>query len=78
MMIIQTYAKTVEKADAQLLTGLEFFSVEELKETYSALVKLQLEFYNQYTKFYCEYLDNGLNSSTERSNEGRNNTPHFV
>ncbi len=78
MMIIQTYAKTVEKADSQLLKGLEFFPVEELKETYSALVKLQLEFYNQYTKFYSEYLDNGLNSSAERSDEGRNNTPHFV
>ena len=77
-MIIQTYAKTVEKADAQLLKGLEFFPIEELKETYSALVQLQIEFYNRYTSFYSRHLDNGLNSSTQRSNEGRNNTPHFV
>ena len=78
MMIIQTYAKTVEKADSQLLKGLEFFPVEELKETYSNLVKLQLDFYNQYTKFYTEYLDNGTHLSLERGNQGRNNTSDIV
>ena len=37
-MILETFKPVVELADKQLLTGLENFSRDELKETYNNLL----------------------------------------
>lgn len=56
-MILEIYKPVVERADKQLLTGLENFSREELKETYNELLSLQVDYYAQYLKFYSEILN---------------------
>ena len=56
-MILEIYKPVVERADKQLLTGLENFSREELKQTYNDLLSLQVEYYAQYLKFYSEILN---------------------
>jgi len=56
-MILEIYKPVVERADKQLLTGLENFSREELKQTYNELLSLQVDYYAQYLKFYSEILN---------------------
>ena len=63
MMILEIYKPIVERADKQLLTGLENFSREELKQTYNELLLLQIDYYNQYLKFYAEILNENKHST---------------
>ena len=56
-MILEIYKPIVERADKQLITGLENFSREELKQTYNDLLLLQVDYYKQYLKFYAEILN---------------------
>ena len=63
MMILEIYKPIVERADKQLLTGLENFSREELKQTYNDLLLLQIDYYSQYLKFYAEILNENQHST---------------
>ena len=56
-MILEIYKPIVERADKQLLTGLDNFSREELKQTYNDLLLFQIDYYRQYLKFYAEILN---------------------
>jgi len=56
-MILDTYRRTVEQANQQLLTGLEHYDKRELKIVFNNLMKMHRDMYTEYLKFYSEYLD---------------------
>ena len=56
-MILETYKPIVEKAEKQLLTGLDNCERNEVKAVYNELLKFQVEYYAQYLKFYSEVLN---------------------
>ena len=56
-MILDTYRRTVEQANQQLLTGLEHYDKRELKVVFNNLMNMHRDMYTQYLKFYSEHLD---------------------
>lgn len=62
-MILETYKLTVEKAEKQLLTGLENCDRLEVKAVYNELLKFQIDYYAQYLKFYSEVLSENQHKS---------------
>jgi len=62
-MILDTYRRTVEQANQQLLTGLEHYDKRELKVVFNNLMNMHRDMYTQYLKFYSEHLDDSKHRS---------------